>query len=132
MTDKTARLTCEFEKNGLIQQLYGPNNTHLDKIESRLGVTLHTRGNTITIEGSEELALMAQQALESLYGRLEAGQTIDNGDVDGAARLAEGGRPSAANEDVFKKINENKVVTRIANLLVIFFILIFYFLHIWG
>ena len=99
MTDKTARLTCEFEKNGLIQQLYGPNNTHLDKIESRLGVTLHTRGNTITIEGSEELALMAQQALESLYMRLEAGQTIDNGDVDGASRLAEGGRPSAANED---------------------------------
>lgn len=99
MTDKTARLTCEFEDNGLIQQLYGPNNSHLDQIESRLGVTLHTRGNTITIEGPDGPALTAQQALESLYGRLEAGQMIDNGDVDGAARLAEGGRPSAANED---------------------------------
>lgn len=99
MTDKTARLTCEFEDNGLIQQLYGPNNSHLDQIESRLGVTLHTRGNTITIEGPDGPALTAQQTLESLYGRLEAGQMIDNGDVDGAARLAEGGRPSAANED---------------------------------
>ena len=99
MTDKTARLTCEFEDNGLIQQLYGPNNSHLDQIESRLGVTLHTRGNTITIEGADGPALTAQQTLESLYGRLEAGQMIDNGDVDGAARLAEGGRPSAANED---------------------------------
>lgn len=99
MTDKTARLTCEFEDNGLIQQLYGPNNSHLDQIESRLGVTLHTRGNTITIEGPAGPVLTAQQALESLYGRLEAGQMIDNGDVDGAARLAEGGRPSAANED---------------------------------
>jgi phosphate starvation-inducible protein PhoH and related proteins len=99
LTDKTARLTCEFEDNGLIQQLYGPNNSHLDQIESRLGVTLHTRGNTITIEGADGPALTAQQTLESLYGRLEAGQMIDNGDVDGAARLAEGGRPSAANED---------------------------------
>lgn len=99
MIDKTARLTCEFEDNGLIQQLYGPNNSHLDQIESRLGVTLHTRGNTITIEGPDGPALTAQQALVSLYGRLEAGQMIDNGDVDGAARLAEGGRPSAANED---------------------------------
>lgn len=99
MTDLTARLKCEFEDNGLIQQLYGPNNTHLDQIESRLGVTLHTRGNTITIEGTRASAETARQALVSLYSRLEAGQMIENGDVDGAARLAEGGKPSAANED---------------------------------
>ena len=99
MTDSTARLTCEFDDNGLIQQLYGPNNTHLDQIENRLGVTLHTRGNTVTIEGPSGPAETARQALVSLYGRLEAGQVIENGDVDGAARLAEGGQPSAANQD---------------------------------
>ncbi len=99
MKESNASVTCKFDDNGLIQQLYGPNNTFLDQIESRLGVTLHTRGNTVTIEGQSKTAEMARQALESLYGRLEAGHVIDKGDVDGAARLAEGGQPSAANQD---------------------------------
>lgn len=91
MTDTSARLTCEFDDNNLIQELYGPNNAHLDQIESRLGVTLHTRGNTITIEGQTRSIESARETLESLYERLEAGQTLEEGDVDGAARLAGGG-----------------------------------------
>jgi phosphate starvation-inducible PhoH-like protein len=99
LTDSPARLTCEFDDNALIQQLYGPNNTHLDQIEDRLGVTLHTRGNTLTIEGPSASAENARATLVTLYNRLEAGHSIDNGDVDGAARLAEGGVPEAANTD---------------------------------
>jgi phosphate starvation-inducible protein PhoH and related proteins len=99
LTDPITRVTCEFEDNGLIQQLYGPNNSHLDQIEARLGVTLHTRGNAVTIEGPSGLAETARQTLVGLYGRLKAGQIIENGDVDGAARLAEGGRATAADQD---------------------------------
>ena len=99
MTDSTARLTCKFDDNGLIQQLYGPNNTYLDRIENRLGVVLHTRGNTVTIEGPSGPVETARAALVSLYDRLEAGHAIDDGDVDGAARLAEDGRQSAVNRD---------------------------------
>lgn len=99
MTDSPARLTCEFEDNNLIQELYGANNAHLDQIESRLGVTLHTRGNTITIEGPNGSVESARQTLESLYGRLEAGQTLEEGDVDGAARLAGGGGQTGSDRD---------------------------------
>ncbi len=99
MTKSTARLTCEFDDNGLIQQLYGPNNAYLDRIENRLGVTLHTRGNTVTIKGAREPVETARAALVSLYHRLEAGHEIDDGDVDGAARLAEDSEQSAANRD---------------------------------
>ena len=99
MTESTARLTCEFDDNGLIQQLYGPNNTHLDQIENRLGVILHTRGNTVTIEGPSGSAETARTALVNLYGRLEAGHAIEDGDVAGATRLAEDGRQSAVNRD---------------------------------
>lgn len=99
MTNSTARLTCEFDDNSLIQELYGPNNAHLDQIESRLGVTLHTRGNTITIEGPSGPTESARETLESLYGRLEAGQTLEEGDVDGAARLAGGGGHPGDDQD---------------------------------
>lgn len=99
MTQSSARLTCEFDDNSLIQELYGPNNAHLDQIESRLGVTLHTRGNTITIEGPSGPIESARETLESLYGRLEAGQSLEEGDVDGAARLAGGGGYPGDNHD---------------------------------
>ena len=99
MTDTTERLTCEFDDNGLIQQLYGPNNSHLDRIEHRLGVTLHTLGNTVTIEGLRGPIETAREALVSLYGRLEKGQEIDDGDVDGEARLAKDKEHTTSNRD---------------------------------
>ncbi len=99
MSTSTARLTCEFEDNNLIQQLFGPNNAHLDRIENRLGVTVHTKGNTVTIEGPKGPVETAHAALVSLYGRLESGHQIDDGDVDGAARLAEDSQHSAVNRD---------------------------------
>jgi len=99
LTTSNARLTCKFEDNSLIQQLFGPNNAYLDLIEDRLGVTLHTRGNTLTIEGPEGPVENAHAALVSLYGRLESGHEIDDGDVDGAARLAEDGHQAAVNRD---------------------------------
>jgi len=99
LTYTTERLTCEFDDNGLIQQLYGPNNSHLDRIEHRLGVTLHTLGNTVTIEGPRGPIETARDALVSLYGRLEKGQEIDGGDVDGEARLAKDKEHAASNRD---------------------------------
>lgn len=99
MTNTTERLTCKFDDNGLIQQLYGPNNSHLDRIEHRLGVTLHTLGNTVTIEGLRGPIETAREALVSLYSRLEKGQEIDDGDVDGEARLAKDKEHTASNRD---------------------------------
>lgn len=101
MTKSNARLTCEFDDNSLIQQLYGPNNAHLDRIEKRLGVTLHTRGNTVTIEGPSDPVETARTALVNLYGRLEKGQEIEDGDVDGEARLAEDKGHAANNQGDF-------------------------------
>jgi phosphate starvation-inducible PhoH-like protein len=83
-------VTCEFSDNGLVQQLVGPHNGNLTRLEQRLGVVLHSRGNTVTIEGAPDKATMAETALHQLYDRLAAGLPIETGDVDGAARLASG------------------------------------------
>jgi len=93
------RLTCEFDDNGLIQLLYGPNNANLDRIEERLSVTFHTRGNTITIAGDSDPVEIALTALKSLYCRLEKGQKIEDGDVIGELKLAEGKDMSGINHD---------------------------------
>ncbi|BAI73486.1 phosphate starvation-inducible protein PhoH and related proteins [Azospirillum sp. B510] len=68
--------------------LYGEHDRHLARIESLLGVSLISRGNTLTISGPPEAAETAQTALNGLYQRLTRGQTIDGGEVDGAIRMA--------------------------------------------
>ncbi len=81
-------LTCEFSNNALVQQLVGPHNANLSRLEQRLGVVLHNRGNTVTIEGTQDRAALAESALSLLYSRLSSGLPVDKGDVDGAARIA--------------------------------------------
>ena len=86
---ETTHLTCEFSDNGLVQQLMGPHNANLTRLEQRLDVVLHSRGNTVTIEGPPERAAIAESALKQLYKRLAEGLPLEMGDVDGVARLAQ-------------------------------------------
>ena len=81
-------LTREFSNNTLLQQLVGPHNANLARLEQRLGVVLHSRGNTVTLEGSDDQIDRASVALDRLYERLTGGLEIDSGDVDSAARFA--------------------------------------------
>jgi phosphate starvation-inducible PhoH-like protein len=82
------RIDVQFDDNRLLPMLYGEHDRHLARIESLLGVSLISRGNTLTISGPSEAAETARTALNGLYGRLTRGQTIDGGEVDGAVRMA--------------------------------------------
>ena len=89
MKSKKLSISCEFANNKITQQLYGPNNCHLDRMESTLGVSLHTKGNQITIKGSASQSIIAEKSLKNLYTLLESGEKIDMGDIDGSIRLAQ-------------------------------------------
>ena len=84
---EAAHLTCEFSDNGLVQQLVGPHNENLARLEQRLDVVLHSRGNTVTIEGDTGRIERAAAVLKQLYRRLLEGLPVEKGDVDGMARL---------------------------------------------
>ena len=84
-----AHVSLEFSDNGLLQGLVGPHNSNLARLEQRLKVVLHHRGNTITIEGTPSRIATAERTLTRLYNHLAAGHELDAGELDGAARLAE-------------------------------------------
>jgi phosphate starvation-inducible PhoH-like protein len=84
---EATHLTCAFADNKLFQELVGPHNANLSRLEQRLDVVLHSRGNTITIEGPPARAARAESALKQLYKRLSEGHSLELGDVDGVARL---------------------------------------------
>jgi phosphate starvation-inducible PhoH-like protein len=83
-----ARVVVTFDDNRLARELFGEFDQTLALIEQRLGVDAVARGNEVTLRGSAEAIARARRALDALYHRLEAGDEINPGDVDGVIRMA--------------------------------------------
>jgi phosphate starvation-inducible protein PhoH and related proteins len=85
----SAPLIVDFADNRLLAALFGEHDRHLARIEQRLGVTLVPRGNRIAISGEASASRAARETLNDLYRRLESGQEVNVGEVDGVLRLVE-------------------------------------------
>jgi phosphate starvation-inducible protein PhoH and related proteins len=78
-----------FDDNRLALQLFGAHHNHLARIEQQLDVSIHSRGNEVTIDGpSESVVAAAGAVLDRLYARLEKGHAVGLPDVDTALRMA--------------------------------------------
>ncbi|MCH9672739.1 MAG: PhoH family protein, partial [Gammaproteobacteria bacterium] len=58
--------------NARLSNLCGPFNQHLKQIEDRLGVQVHNRSNTFTIEGEATRVTAGQRLIEKLYAETES------------------------------------------------------------
>jgi len=74
------------EDNHLARELFGQYDEHLAVLERELQVEAVSRGNQVTLQGSDVATAQAKQVLEILHQRLEAAETISVGDVEGAIR----------------------------------------------
>jgi len=79
--------TIEFDNISLVQKLFGFHNTHLDKIAKNLGVTINSRGNSVTISGDAANTRLAHTLLSQLYGLLQENIPMDPADLDAAISL---------------------------------------------
>lgn len=84
-------LVVSFDDNRLVADLLGEFDAHLAMIEDRLGIQAVAHGNVVTLRGAADACAAAKQVLEGLYARLEAGELLSAGDVDGAIRHADSG-----------------------------------------
>ena len=96
-TSAAATLIVDFADNRLLAALFGEHDRHLARIEQGLGVRLAPRGNRLAISGSAADAGAARDLLLALYSRLERGEEIGIGDIDGAIRLTVQGEDDASN-----------------------------------
>ena len=81
-------IALEFNDNQIASQLFGQYDQHLAMLEQQLDIEAVARGNEVNLKGESTAIRQARIALEHLYARLEAGDTIEQGDVDGAIRMA--------------------------------------------
>ncbi len=89
--EQRVSLECIFSDNALVQQLVGPHNSNLARLEKRFSVGLHLSSNTIVVEGPRDKASLAKNVIVRLYERLFQGHPIESGDIDGAARMVNSG-----------------------------------------
>ncbi len=83
------RIDLTFADNRLLPLLFGEHEQYLSRIEKRLGVTLVSRGNHLTIAGPADSAEQARSVLDALWERLKAGLEVGAGEVDAAIRMAQ-------------------------------------------
>ncbi|MFQ5534514.1 MAG: PhoH family protein [Sphingomonadales bacterium] len=105
-SDKPAptQSVVRFSDNKLLAGLFGEHDRHLARLEQELDVTIKARGNNIAIDGGESSRSVAEAVLRNLYQRLECGEEIGFGEVDGAIRMftANAGRPEATTAGKFE------------------------------
>lgn len=88
-----------FDDNRLALQLFGAHHSHLARIEQQLDVSIHSRGNELTIDGDPAAVTTAAAVLDHLYARIERGQPVRLPDVDAALRMVPAGPEDEAGAD---------------------------------
>ncbi len=100
--DAATETLLEFPDNILLIDLCGEYDRNLTTIEDRLGVQILRRGNQLVLMGDAEARQSAAQVLQSLYNRLEAGRSLDAGDLDRELRMGPAAPRSGAQIELFK------------------------------
>jgi phosphate starvation-inducible PhoH-like protein len=90
-----APVRLRFDDNALLLQLFGSHHSHLARVEQKLDVTIHTRGNEVTITGPAEAVEAARRVLSGLYDRLKRGLPVEAQEVDAALRMPAHGNGAA-------------------------------------
>ena len=96
-----AETLLEFPDNFLLIDLCGEYDRNLATVEQALSVQIIRRGNQLALIGDEDARSAAATVLRSLYHRLEAGRSLESGDIDRELRM--GNSADASNQqELFK------------------------------
>ncbi|SLN24576.1 PhoH-like protein [Falsiruegeria litorea R37] len=88
----------EFSDNRLLIDLCGEYDRNLAMIEKALDVQIARRGNQLVIMGGEASQKRALEVLQALYDRLQAGRTVEPGDIDRELRMDTSARDTGARD----------------------------------
>lgn len=86
-------ILLEFPDNRLLIDLCGEYDRNLADIEQKLGVQIVRRGNQLAVMGEEGPREQAATVLSALYDRLEAGRSVESGDIDRELRMGASASP---------------------------------------
>ncbi len=98
MEDTQLKLT--YPDNDLARQLFGEQNSNLQRISDALEISIHARGGTVFVQGDKITAALVETTLEQLYGLLKQNYPLYPNDIDYAIRILSAD-DSAALKEIF-------------------------------
>lgn len=99
--DEESLEKISFRDHDLVRSLCGEQNANLRVLEKKLGISVHVRGNNLTIQGGDWQVDLAKMVLVQLYDLLKAQSPIYPNDVDYAIRILSED-PSANLKTIFR------------------------------
>lgn len=76
-----------FSDINLAKQLFGENNSNLQKVADTVAIKIHARGSTVSIEGEKIASNLAKNLLTQIYDLLKDNYPVYPSDFDYAIRL---------------------------------------------
>ncbi len=95
-----AEINLELYNNLLVQQVVGPQDSHLRLLEKLLNVEISSFGNQIKITGDKEAAVQAQTAIDILYHKVGKNIDINEEEVKAAVRISGAGAEKIAEDNM--------------------------------
>lgn len=99
------KVHLEFDDNEKAAKLFGLHDAHLRLIENALDVAILTRGNLLTIIGTETNAKRAREILIFLWEKIALNGRLEIIDVEAAIRITLAGGPQHDLQNLHKKEN---------------------------
>jgi phosphate starvation-inducible PhoH-like protein len=103
-----------FPDHELTRTLCGERNANLQLLEKKIGVSIHARGNVLSLQGGDWEVGLTEKVLNQLYELLNVGYPVYPNDVDYAVRILSGD-PSLDLKRIFKDevyiSSKKKVIT---------------------
>ncbi len=114
MDSKPETINMQFGNNALLPMLFGQDDKNLEKLEKSFSIVATSRGNMLSLTGSQQAVQKAQEVMQALYSKLEEGHEISTSEVDGVIRMAlpqKNGKlqRTSVNPDVFIKTQKKTI-----------------------
>ncbi len=111
---KAGERTIRFDDPGVLAELFGSHDDHLNIVEKSLGVVILPKGNEIILTGDALQVELAAKVLTGLYRVLRKGIPITSNDVVAAVKIVRSDRNAEVAtvfEDVVFRSSRNKIIT---------------------
>ncbi len=86
---RKSELVIPLSEMQFLKTLCGPHHAYLQKLEAVTDARIDTTDTGFLLRGAEEAVGWARRSLLDMIERLEAGQSLDMGDVEGVLRVQE-------------------------------------------
>ncbi|GAA4078939.1 PhoH family protein [Amphibacillus indicireducens] len=92
MSDELQRIDLTISDPTEAMGLFGTNDNHLKQLESKLDISIVTRGEEVMVQGEDDKRKLVNEVLNALLNVIRRGITISERDVIYAVELAQQGK----------------------------------------